>query len=125
MFRHILPNSIGPLVVSIAFTIPGKIIAEAVLGYLGLGLRPGTDPKEFFVTSWGALLAARTDGVECPAVAVARSGDLCGAGGDGVHVRRRRPARRARSAYARHVLTGLIGFSSVSQTPGSRVSPGV
>ena len=56
MFRHVLPNSLGPLVVSITFAIPSKIIAEAVLGYLGLGLRPGTDPREFFVTSWGALL---------------------------------------------------------------------
>ncbi len=56
MFRHILPNCIGPLVVSAAFTIPGLIITEAILGYLGVGLRPSTDPTDFFITSWGALL---------------------------------------------------------------------
>jgi oligopeptide transport system permease protein len=56
MFRHILPNCLSPIIVSTAFRIPGMIITEATLGYLGLGLRPGTDPKEFFVTSWGAML---------------------------------------------------------------------
>jgi ABC-type dipeptide/oligopeptide/nickel transport system permease subunit len=56
MVRHILPNSLGPIIVSAAFSIPGMIITEAVLGYLGLGLRPATDPKAIFITSWGALL---------------------------------------------------------------------
>jgi ABC-type dipeptide/oligopeptide/nickel transport system permease subunit len=56
MFKHILPNCLGPIIVITAFRVPTMIITEAVLGYLGLGLRPGTDPKEFFVTSWGALL---------------------------------------------------------------------
>ena len=56
MFRHLLPNSLGPIVVVAAFTIPNMIITEAVLGYLGLGLRPATDLSSFFVTSWGALL---------------------------------------------------------------------
>jgi oligopeptide transport system permease protein len=39
-----------------AFTIPRFIIFEAVLGYLGLGLRPATDPASFFISSWGSLL---------------------------------------------------------------------
>jgi len=56
MFRHILPNSLGPLIVWAAFSIPGLIITEAILGYLGIGLRPSTDPKAFFVTSWGSLM---------------------------------------------------------------------
>lgn len=56
MFRHILPNSLSPIIVSTAFLIPGAIITEAVLGYLGLGLRPATDPSEMFITSWGAML---------------------------------------------------------------------
>jgi len=56
MFRHILPNSLGPIIITAAFTIPGMIITEAILGYLGLGLRPSTDPKSFFITSWGALM---------------------------------------------------------------------
>jgi len=56
MLKHLLPNTIGVLVVSAAFQIPGLIITEAVLGYLGLGLRPATNPESFFITSWGALL---------------------------------------------------------------------
>jgi oligopeptide transport system permease protein len=56
MQRHILPNSLGPIIVAAAFLIPGAIITEAVLGYLGLGLRPSTDPNDIFITSWGAML---------------------------------------------------------------------
>ena len=56
MVRHILPNVLSPIIVSTAFLIPGAIITEAVLGYLGLGLRPAVDPKEMFITSWGAML---------------------------------------------------------------------
>jgi oligopeptide transport system permease protein len=56
MTRHILPNSLGPLIVSAAFSIPGLIITEAILGYLGIGLRPATDPASYFITSWGALM---------------------------------------------------------------------
>jgi oligopeptide transport system permease protein len=56
MRRHLLPNSLGPIIVVAAFSIPGLIITEAILGYLGLGLRPATDPNSFFITSWGVLL---------------------------------------------------------------------
>jgi oligopeptide transport system permease protein len=56
MVRHLLPNTVSVLVVAAAFQIPSMIITEATLGYLGLGLRPATDPKSFFITSWGALL---------------------------------------------------------------------
>lgn len=56
MIRHILPNSLSPIIVWMALAIPGMIIAEAILGYLGLGLRPATDPNAFFITSWGSLM---------------------------------------------------------------------
>jgi oligopeptide transport system permease protein len=56
MFHHILPNSLGAIIVAMAFQIPGAIITEAILGYLGLGLRPSTDPTDIFITSWGSLL---------------------------------------------------------------------
>lgn len=56
MFRHILPNSLGPIIVVTAMGIPGMIITEATLGYLGIGIRPSTDPAAFFITSWGALM---------------------------------------------------------------------
>ncbi len=56
MLRHLLPNVLGPLIVLTAFQIPNLIIVEAILGYLGLGLKPATNPEAFFITSWGSLL---------------------------------------------------------------------
>lgn len=56
MFKHILPNSLSPIIITAATTVPGMIITEAILGYLGLGLIPSTNPNDFFLTSWGALL---------------------------------------------------------------------
>jgi ABC-type dipeptide/oligopeptide/nickel transport system permease subunit len=56
MVRHILPNALGPIVVWTAFAIPRMIIVEAILGYLGIGLRPSTDPNAFFITSWGVSM---------------------------------------------------------------------
>lgn len=56
MLRHLLPNVLGPIIVLSAFLIPNMIITEAILGYLGLGLKPATNPNEFFITSWGSLL---------------------------------------------------------------------
>lgn len=37
---HVLPNISGSVLVSLAFTIPGAIFAEAFLSYLGIGLQP-------------------------------------------------------------------------------------
>jgi oligopeptide transport system permease protein len=56
MLRHLMPNVLGPIIVLIAFLIPQMIITEAILGYLGLGLKPTTDPDSFFITSWGSLM---------------------------------------------------------------------
>ena len=57
MFRHLLPNSLGPLIVWTAFSVPGLIISEAILGYLGIGMRPATHLEgNYFITSWGSLL---------------------------------------------------------------------
>lgn len=40
MLKHLIPNALGPIIVSITFTIPSAIFTEAVLSFLGLGLRP-------------------------------------------------------------------------------------
>ncbi len=56
MVKHILPNSLAPIIVAAAFLIPSAILAEAILGYLGIGIRPSTDPNALFLTSWGSLL---------------------------------------------------------------------
>lgn len=47
--RHVLPSSFGPIVVFISFGIPLAIMAEAGLGFIGLGVQPPTP-------SWGVLL---------------------------------------------------------------------
>ncbi len=56
MFRHLMPNTLSPVIVFAAFAVPTAIIAEATLGYLGLGVRPAVDPASPFPTSWGSML---------------------------------------------------------------------
>ena len=48
IFRHILPNSLTPVLVTASFGVAGAILTESGLSFLGLG-----DPN---VPSWGALL---------------------------------------------------------------------
>jgi oligopeptide transport system permease protein len=50
MFRHILPNVIGPLIVYETLTIPTYITYEAFLSFIGLGVNPPTP-------SWGAMIS--------------------------------------------------------------------
>jgi oligopeptide transport system permease protein len=42
VFRHMLPNTLGPVIVAIVFGIPLAMFAEAVLGFIGIGLQPPT-----------------------------------------------------------------------------------
>ncbi|MBA3943749.1 MAG: ABC transporter permease [Herpetosiphonaceae bacterium] len=56
LFKHLFPNCLGPIIVSGAFIVPGAIITEAVLSYLGIGLRPATDPTALFPVSWGNMI---------------------------------------------------------------------
>ena len=51
MARHILPNIWSALVVQATVSVPGAIIAEAILSFLGLGVQPPTP-------SWGTMLNA-------------------------------------------------------------------
>ena len=48
LLRHVLPNTVAPLLVQATFGVAGTIIAEASLSFLGLG------PQDH--VSWGALL---------------------------------------------------------------------
>ena len=48
--RHVLPNAIGPVVVSAPFAVGGAIIGEAFISYLGYGVSP-IDP------TWGNMLS--------------------------------------------------------------------
>jgi oligopeptide transport system permease protein len=47
--RHLLPNAIGPVIVAVTLGIPGAILAEATLAYIGIGVQP---PR----ASWGSLI---------------------------------------------------------------------
>jgi oligopeptide transport system permease protein len=49
IFRHIFPNILGPAIVSQALQIPGFILYEAFLSFIGLGVNPPTP-------SWGMML---------------------------------------------------------------------
>ncbi|MPZ22366.1 MAG: ABC transporter permease subunit [Dehalococcoidia bacterium] len=42
VYRHMLPNTLGPVIVAITFGIPIAIFAEAALGFIGFGLPPPT-----------------------------------------------------------------------------------
>ena len=39
VWKHLLPNSLGPIIVSLTFTIPDAIFAEAFLSFIGLGIQ--------------------------------------------------------------------------------------
>ena len=47
--RHLVPASIGQIIVVATLSMPGMILAETALSFLGLGLQPP-------ITSWGVLL---------------------------------------------------------------------
>lgn len=51
IMRHMIPNTLSTVIVSITFDIPGYIFSEAFLSYIGLGIQPPD-------TSWGALASA-------------------------------------------------------------------
>lgn len=40
IFKHMLPNSIGVIIVSASFTVASVILTESVLSYLGMGVQP-------------------------------------------------------------------------------------
>ena len=57
LFRHILPNALGPIIVQATFAIPAAVLFEAFLSFLGLGLPPPTP-------SWGAMAADGYHGMD-------------------------------------------------------------
>jgi oligopeptide transport system permease protein len=54
IFRHLLPNALGPIIVYTTLTIPAVMLLEAFLSFLGLGVQPP-------MSSWGTLIK---DGAE-------------------------------------------------------------
>lgn len=54
LFKHILPNSLGPIIVYTTLTIPSIMLFEATLSFLGLGVKPPN-------SSWGILISEGAD----------------------------------------------------------------
>ncbi len=52
LFRHILPNIVAPILVTLTFSIPSAILAESTLSFIGIGIN---DPYSAWGTSWGTL----------------------------------------------------------------------
>ena len=48
IFRHLIPNTLGVVIVAVTFDVPSFIFGEAVLSYIGLGVQAP-------MTSWGSL----------------------------------------------------------------------
>ncbi|HVV27127.1 MAG TPA: ABC transporter permease subunit [Rhizomicrobium sp.] len=57
ILRHIIPNVVGPVVVYVTLTVPGVIMTESFLSFLGLGIQ---EP----LTSWGVLISDGADQME-------------------------------------------------------------
>lgn len=67
MFRHLLPNALAPVIVAVAFGVPSAMLAEATLGFIGIGIKPPTPTwgvmvnegyQVFSTTPWPVLLPA-------------------------------------------------------------------
>lgn len=54
LFRHIIPNTVGVVIVYLTLTVPAVILYESFLSYLGLGIQPP-------MASWGSLIAEGAD----------------------------------------------------------------
>jgi peptide/nickel transport system permease protein len=60
MFRHLLPNVLGPITVASTLAVGDVILLEAGLSFLGLGVQPPTP-------SWGGMIFdAKADIVSAP-----------------------------------------------------------
>lgn len=57
ILRHLLPNSIGPAIVWLTLTIPTLILYEAILSFIGLGVRPP-------FPSWGQMISEAWRGLQ-------------------------------------------------------------
>jgi len=56
ILKHMLPNSLGPIIVTLTFGIPNAIFLEAVLSFLGVGIQP---PQP----TWGQMVADGTEAI--------------------------------------------------------------
>ncbi len=57
LWRHVLPNTIQPVIVQVTLLLAGALLAEASLSFLGLGIQPPD-------ASWGSMLARAYQNME-------------------------------------------------------------
>jgi oligopeptide transport system permease protein len=57
IYRHLIPNVLGPIIVYTTLTIPSVILLESFLSFLGLGVQP---PQ----SSWGLLISYGVETME-------------------------------------------------------------
>lgn len=56
IFRHLLPNALGPVIVRATYGVPTAILLEAVLSFIGLGVRPPAP-------SWGSMIQTGSEAI--------------------------------------------------------------
>jgi oligopeptide transport system permease protein len=54
LFKHLIPNSLGPIIVTLTLTVPSAIFSEAFLSFLGLGIQSPA-------ASWGSMIDQALD----------------------------------------------------------------
>jgi oligopeptide transport system permease protein len=57
VWRHLLPNVMGPVIIYASLTVPGVMLLEAALSFLGLGIQPPD-------ASWGVLVREGANSME-------------------------------------------------------------
>jgi oligopeptide transport system permease protein len=70
ILKHLLPNSLGPIIVTLTFGIPQAIFLEAVLSFIGFGIQPPTPTWGQMVNSGYENIYANPSSVVFPALAI-------------------------------------------------------
>ena len=109
LWRHVLPNTIAPLIVQGTFICASAILVEAILSFLGIGMPPE-------VPTWGNIMAEGRAGVQPVPAQHHLSRRVPGADDAGRQHAGRRLARHARSQ------DGEAGVTMAIPRPRSRQS---
>jgi peptide/nickel transport system permease protein len=87
LWRHVLPNAVGPLIVATALSVGDIILLESVLSFFGLGIQPP-------MASWGSMLTNAQELIAsapllaiCPGMMIFLTVMSCNLLGDGLHRR--------------------------------------
>ena len=71
VFQHMLPNTLGPVIVAVVFGIPLAIFAEAVLAFIGIGVPVPTASLGLLVADGNSFIRLNVWMVIFPASAIA------------------------------------------------------